>query len=151
MCNEIKEEGKDFEKELNEAIHAADYAIKCLNDAAEHLSNARSIETCDTCGNGLVTTLIKHGEMDDAQDDIEEAQISLQKLNKELADVDKEIEVNFNISEFLSITDYFFQGLIVDWLVQERIRGVHEQMREIMEKVEIIREALLKMQGEIPV
>ena len=43
-------------------------------------------------------------------------------LPGELSDVDQLVGVDLNISDFLSFADYFFDGIIADWMVQSKIK-----------------------------
>ena len=131
-----------FEQELDEALEAADYALDCLRKAESDLDSASSWGMFDILGGGLISTLIKHNDMDDAQAHMEEAKGALEKLSQELKDVDYQINLDFTVSDFLSFADYFFDGLLADLFVQDRIDEAGQQVKEAITKVESIREQL---------
>lgn len=131
-----------FEQELDEALEAADYVLDCLRKAESDLGSASSWGMFDILGGGLISTLIKHNDMDDAQAHMEEAKGALEKLSQELKDVDYQINLDFTVSDFLSFADYFFDGLLADLFVQDRINEAEQQVKEAITKVESIRDHL---------
>ena len=131
-----------FEQEIDEALEVADYALDCLRKAESDLDSASSWGMFDILGGGLISTLIKHNEMDDAQEHMEEAKGALEKLSQELKDVDYQINLDFTVSDFLSFADYFFDGLLADLFVQDRIDEAEQQVKEAITKVESIRDHL---------
>mgnify|MGYP000906433686 FL=1 len=131
-----------FEQEIDEALEAADYALDSLRKAESDLDSASSWGMFDILGGGLISTLIKHNDMDDAQAHMEEAKGALEKLSQELKDVDYQINLDFTVSDFLSFADYFFDGLLADLFVQDRIDEAEQQVKEAITKVESIREHL---------
>lgn len=42
------------------------------------------------------------------------------------------------MSDFVSFADYFFDGVIADWLVQNRIHDARNQVKDAIQKVEYI-------------
>lgn len=131
-----------FEQEIDEALEATDYALDCLRKAESDLDSASSWGMFDILGGGLISTLIKHNDMDDAQAHMEEAKGALEKLSQALKDVDYQINLDFTVSDFLSFADYFFDGLLADLFVQDRINEAEQQVKEAITKVESIREQL---------
>ena len=51
-------------------------------------------------------------------------------------DVDTIAEFHIETGDFLSFADYFFDGLIADWLVQSRIKEAKRQVDSAIQKVE---------------
>ena len=131
-----------FEQEIDEALEAADYALDSLRKAESDLDSASSWGMFDILGGGLISTLIKHNDMDDAQAHMEEAKGALEKLSQALKDVDYQINLDFTVSDFLSFADYFFDGLLADLFVQDRINEAEQQVKEAITKVESIRDHL---------
>ena len=131
-----------FEQEIDEALEAADYALDSLRKAESDLDSASRWGMFDILGGGLISTLIKHNDMDDAQAHMEEAKGALEKLSQELKDVDYQINLDFTVSDFLSFADYFFDGLLADLFVQDRIDEAEQQVKEAITKVESIRDHL---------
>ena len=137
-----------FEQELDEALEAADYALDSLRKAESDLDSASSWGMLDIFGGGLISTLVKHNDMDDAQAHMADAKHALEKLSQALKDVDYQINLDFTVSDFLSFADYFFDGLLADLFVQDRIDEAEQQVKETITKVESIRDHLLSLRQE---
>ena len=131
-----------FEQEIDEALEAADYALDSLRKAESDMDSARSWGMLDNLGWGLISPVFQHHDMDDAQAHMEEAKGALEKLSQELKDVDYQINLDFTVSDFLSFADYFFDGLLADLFVQDRIDEAEQQVKEAITKVESIRDHL---------
>lgn len=69
---------------------------------------------------------------------MEEAKRDLQTFSNELRDVSQSISLDFSSGDFLRFADYFFDGLVADWLVQDRIHNARQQVDEAIRRVEQI-------------
>lgn len=133
-----------FNKEIQEAIQAANHALACLSQADAYLQSAKNWGLFDMLGGGALTTFFKHSKMDDARYEMERAKRALQGFRKELADVDQRLHLSLEIGDFLTFADYFFDGLIADWLVQSKIQDAKAQVENAIIQVRQIREDLLR-------
>ncbi len=133
-----------FNKEIQEAIQAANHALACLRQADAYLQSAKNWGLFDMLGGGALTTFFKHSKMDDARYEMERAKRALQGFRKELADVDQRLHLSLEIGDFLTFADYFFDGLIADWLVQSKIQDAKAQIENAIIQVRQIREDLLR-------
>lgn len=122
-------------KEINEAIMAGKRALNSLGQANKELGSASNWGLWDMLGGGLFSTIMKHSRMDDAEHNMEEARYHLRLFQKELQDIDVPAEFRMEISGFLCFADFFFDGLIADWMVQSKIEKAKEQVVEAIEKV----------------
>ena len=103
------------EQEIHEAIAAADDALYALERAQKSLSSAGTWGIFDMLGGGFFTSIFKHGKLDQAQAELEEARAALHRFSSELADVDREVDLQIDIGEFLRFADFFFDGFVVDF------------------------------------
>ena len=109
-------------KELNEAIRAGQIAEGAARAALDQLSSAESWGTWDLIGGGLITDVVKHSKLDGAQQEIYRMQSALSDFRTELADVDGiDADLHVTIDGFLHFADFFFDGLLADWMVLDRI------------------------------
>ncbi len=138
-------EYQNREQEIREAIEAADYALLCLDKAESHLKSASNWGLIDMFGGGFLSTMIKHRKMNDAEEDMNAAKNALRRFSRELEDVHQFIDFQFNTADFLSFADYFFDGLVADWLVQNRITEAKRQVNEAKQRVSSIRFQLSQM------
>lgn len=112
---------KSEEKEINEAITAGNDVVTGLEQVIESLKSAESWGTWDVLGGGFLSTAMKHSRMDDARNIIHDVQTKISLFKRELADVQKSIELQIDVGELASFADFFFDGLIIDWIVQSKI------------------------------
>lgn len=118
----------DYEKEKNEAIMAGQRALRSLQAAKSELDSARGFGIWDMLGGGLISTWAKHSKMDNAQAYMEQARYDLQIFSKELKDVNMMQPLGLEMDGFLTFADYFFDGFIADWLVQDKINNARQQV-----------------------
>lgn len=137
----------NFERERNEALRAADEALACLDRAQKYLESAANWGLFDLFGGGLLSTAVKHDKMNEAAKELEAAKEALQRFGRELADVGGQLDLGFNTADFLSFADYFLDGFLADWLVQDRIRTAQEQVSQAVAQVERARAGLLGLHG----
>ncbi|MCR9247068.1 MAG: hypothetical protein NXI31_18710 [bacterium] len=123
-------------REVEEAAAAGREAVGELDAALEDLGSARSWGTFDMLGGGVFVTMAKHGGIDRAQSHIERAQVHLRRFVRELEDVDVDgTGLEVDVGDFLRMADYFFDGLLVDWMVQSRIVNSIERAEETRRSV----------------
>jgi hypothetical protein len=119
-------------KELDEAILAGKAVQHQIHSIEDSLDSAEGWGTWDILGGGLISTMAKHSHLDDAQNSIEHLQTLLSRFRAELADVSLCADLGMiNIDGFLRFADYFFDGLIADWMVLSRIHSSQERIQEL--------------------
>lgn len=128
----------DFEKEKFEAIQAGERALISLREAENQLNSAKNWGVVDLLGGGLFTDLMKHSKMGNARECLEQAKRDLQGFSRELEDVNISQALNLNTGDFLTFADFFFDGLIADWLMQDRINDARRQVENAIRRVEEI-------------
>ena len=117
-------------KEIREAIVAGERALNSLYEAQDKLNSARGWGMFDLFGGGLLADMMKHGKMNDASRFMEDAKCHLKAFQKELKDVNLSLDLRMEISSFLSFADFFFDGLVADYLVQSKIMAAKEQVED---------------------
>jgi len=124
-------------KEVNEAIHAGELAIKGLKLALESLRKAQNWGTFDMIGGGLIATAVKHSKMDDAKALIHDVQYWLRKFNRELKDVqiNQVSSMDLQLDGLTTFADYFFDNLIMDWVVQSKINRSYDGCVDVLNQV----------------
>ena len=125
----------DYEKERREAFDAGFTALQSLKAAREDLKSAGNWGIVDMFGGGLVSTLVKHSKMDRARGHLEEAKYNLHCFSRELQDVCMSCDTNLDTGDFLSFADWFFDGFVVDWMVQDKINRARAQVDEAIRMV----------------
>lgn len=125
----------DHRREINEAIQAGQEALRYLEEAKNCLNSAGNWGIVDMLGGGMLTTFIKRSKMTDANTLIQQARTSLKRFQKELMDVDTIPEFHLETGDFLTFADYFFDGVVADWLVQSKINDAKRQVENAIQKV----------------
>ena len=133
---------KNENTEIREAIAAGEKALNSLYLAQEKLKSARSWGMFDLFGGGLLSDMIKHSKMNDASKYMEEAKRQLQIFQKELKDTKLSVDLRMEVSSFLSFADFFFDGLIADYMVQSKISSAREQVDDAIVMVTDVLNAL---------
>jgi chromosome segregation ATPase len=109
-------------KEVTEAIEAGQAARKGIGQVLDDLQSAQGWGVWDLLGGDLLATAIKHNRIDDARQAVYAVQEALGRFQRELADVEQSAQfIVEDIGQFETFADYFFDGLIIDWVVQSRI------------------------------
>jgi len=123
-------------RELDEALACGRDVLRSLDQVIASLGSASSWGTWDLLGGGLITTAIKHSKIDAGRKAAEEAQRHMRRLRNELADVRLRSDVSIDIDGFSTFADFFFDGLIFDWIVQSKISRSLEGARNARRQAE---------------
>ncbi|MCR5293714.1 MAG: hypothetical protein K6E30_00880 [Lachnospiraceae bacterium] len=117
---------------------AGERALAALKKAETDLGTARIAGVVDLFGGGMISGLVKHAKMGDAQRDLENAKYELRRFSDELDDVQDLQYMNIDVGGFLSFADFFFDGVVADFFVQSRINEARRQVSEAIRRVEDI-------------
>lgn len=123
-------------KEIKEALRAGQAALEITDSILSSLDSAEGWGTWDLFGGGLISDLVKHGHLDEAQQQVESLQIQLRRFKTELTDVAISADMQVSIDGFLSFADYFFDGLFADWAVLDRINQSQTQVQNTKSQIE---------------
>lgn len=132
----------DLQKELREAITAADRALEGLERARLSLKSARNWGIYDILGGGFISGMIKRSKMRDAGAEMEYARQELLHFRRELEDVDQLIDTGFMNFDFVAFGDLFLDGFLFDLLAQGRISEAREKVDRAIEETRRIRQRL---------
>ena len=125
-------------KELTEAITAGNNALSICDRMLSELSSAESWGTYDLIGGGTIAALAKHGHLDTAQEKVVYLKQALRRFKTELADIKIHTDLKVNIDGTLRFADYFFDNIITDWMVLDRIEGSVKEVNGIRAKIRSI-------------
>ncbi|WP_221567982.1 hypothetical protein [Alkalihalobacillus sp. TS-13] len=156
---ELEGDMKAFLNELEDAISAGNAVNQALENAIEYLEKAKGWGTLDMFGGGVISGAIKHNHIDQATEYIHQAQTRMRQFQKELADINDEVDMHIDIPGLLKFADFFFDGLISDWMVQGRINDSMQQTKTqyrkissllfgLKEQAELKRHELGRIKGE---
>lgn len=136
------------QQELQEALDAGSAALACTDQILSELDSAEGWGTWDLLGGGLVTDLIKHGHLDEAQASVETLQTQLRHFKTELADVTIDANIQVSIDGFLRVADYFFDGIFADWAVLDQIHQSQKQVQQTRSQICGVLDHLRALMGQ---
>lgn len=125
-------------KELSEAIFASKAVETSLSIASKELSSAKSFGTFDILGGGLIATMAKRDHMNKAQNAINNLNYKLKTFSRELKDVNQSITSDISIDKFFAFGDYFFDGLFMDIMVQNKINDAISRVNKIEQEMTLL-------------
>lgn len=141
--------GKNAQRrEIEEAIAAAKEVLGSLDEVIGSLESAEGWGTWDMLGGGFLATAVKHSRIDDARDAVQEVQAKMSRFTRELADVQRGTDVRINIGTLDVFADFFFDNLLMDWIVQSKIADSLEQSRQAKAQVEHLAKDLGRLREE---
>ncbi len=134
-------------KEINEAYYAGLRAQDALNEALYYLEQAKDFGILDITGGGLIISLSKYKSIDKANSFIDEFERNMRTFAKELLDVRLTGNLKVEISNFLKITDIYFDQLASDTIVQKKLFDSLKVAQELKPKVDEIVLKLKELSG----
>ena len=148
------------ERELEEAIAAGTAALRTVADVVQNLSSAKDWSTFDLLGGKFLADMAKHEKLDEAQKNVEELQVQLQRFNKELSDVTIRSSLQISIDGMLKFADCFFDNLFTDMAVMEHINESRSQvdqtrdlilgiLRQLQTRLEEVRHRQIRAKAEV--
>lgn len=128
----------ELQKEVKEAIRAGEQALNSLHRVLNSLDSARNWGIFDMFGGGGLSGLIKHAKINDATSHMAQAKKDLQVFERELQDVVAYKDIKVEIDSFLIFADFFFDGILADYLVQRKINQTRQEVEQAIRHVEHI-------------
>lgn len=123
------------QKELDDAAEAGHLALKAVAEIQGTLASAANWGVFDMMGGGMLATMAKHSRIDAAKKQARIAQRKLIQFEEELADTSELLRVSLKIDGFSTFADYFFDGLIADWIVQSKIQRAKAECSKTISSV----------------
>lgn len=133
-------------KEIEEAITVGSRVLDRISSAESSLSSAEGWGLWDMWGGGgFITDMIKHSHIDDAKDAASDIQNLLNQFRSELADIKIQSDIEIQIDGFVKFADFFFDGLIADWVVQSKISDSKQSVQQVKQEVDSVLSRLRSM------
>ena len=122
-------------REIDEAIRAGERALDSLREAKNQLNSARNWGIYDMIGGGLISSMIKHSKIDQANEWMDQANQDLRRFAKELRDVDGE-DLQIDTGSLVTMLDIFCDNFISDLLVQQKINDGRARINALSDRIE---------------
>lgn len=142
--------------EIDEAECAGRRVLNQIDLIAESLDSAEGWGTWDMLGGGMLSSMVKHAHLDEAQERIKSLERLLSRFRTELADVTVQADVRAQMDGFTRFADWFFDGFFVDWMVLSRIKEskgsletTEKQIQRVMEQLRGMRREMVRAQEKL--
>ncbi len=136
--------GYDRNQEIREAIAVGENALDSLRKAYDALGSARGWGLLDLFGGGMISGLVKHFKLGDAEQALEEAKYWMEAFQDELGDIRDLRNMDISMDGLLTFADFFFDGFLADILVQSKIADGRMKLEEAIHRMESILNRLYK-------
>lgn len=136
-------------REVQEAIRAGREALDTSDAILLSLGSAENWGTWDLIGGGLMTDMIKHSKLDEAQNQVTTLQETLRRFKTELADIEIQADLQVGVDGFMRFADVFFDGLFVDWAVMNKISNSKSQVQDTKAQIERVLNHLYSLDRKI--
>ena len=123
------------ERELEEAISAGTNVLRIASDVINSLRNVESLGYLDLFGSNPLTNMAKHETLDEAQKNIEQLQVELQRFNKELVDIPSRETLQGSIERMLAFSESFFENLLTEATLPERLRQARGEVEHVLDPI----------------
>lgn len=148
------------DRELREAITAGTEALRTTAEILQCIESAKDWAAFDILGGGLLADIAKHDKLEEAQQHVGQLQIQLQRFNKEISDVTIRANLQTSIDSMLRFADFFFDGLLADIAVLDKIKQslthvehTREQiltvLRQLQDQLEDVHQKSIQTRKEI--
>ena len=125
-------------QEVMEAIAAGNDALAQLDDVERELSRAKGWGWFDLFSKkSLLSSIIKHAKLDNAQEAMDELNETIRRFNRELSDIHISNNVGrISMSGGMRFADWFFDGLLVDGMTLSHIGDSQRECAALREDIE---------------
>jgi hypothetical protein len=138
-------DGSAHLREIEEAQQACEVALTSLAEAQRSVDSARSWGTYDTwLGGGLLSSLVKHDRIDEAERYMQAVDEALDRLRRELADLHLGGTAigGVGVTGLTHTLDVWFDNFFSDLAVQSRLKDADHRLDATGEALVAVRRAL---------
>ena len=112
-------------------LYCADKALCSLQKAQKKLYSAHNMGVFDIWGGGLLTSMAKHGDLNEANYYLKEAKQDLEVLKDQMGGVDLQIDLGSG----LEAIDIWLDNIFIDLTVQTQVHQAISQLQSIIAKL----------------
>lgn len=138
-----EEEPADKKYAIESAIASADFALQCLSDAQAAMNNSSNVGFRDMFSREAFTSVMKYSALEDAEQELMNAQDALQSLNDELKNLLSNRETQLQFTKLASVADMWFDSGFMDCLTHLQIGKVQKGIDRAVRRVASIRRELV--------
>lgn len=120
-------------KEIEEAEIAGKELLRAANNAKSSLDEAKNWGIFDIAGGDMLSSMVKHNKINEAQSHFRRVGNLINRFNKELGDIQIE---GISFSNTTIAFDIFFDNIFTDFSVQNKINASLDKVRHLIRCVE---------------
>lgn len=132
-------------KEIDDAVNIINQILPLVDQAERSFKGARTWGFIDIFGGGLLTDLIKHSQIGNAANVMNQINYLLQDLQRELKDIVIPTDFSMNTMTFATFADFLFDGILADVYMQSKIMSSLEQVRELKTRLITLQNKLMEL------
>ena len=125
----------DRAREIDEAIDAGRRALDALEEAADALDDAKRWGIVDILGGGVLTSVVKHARLAEAEKSLSCARAQIMSFSHEMADVREVAALSADLGSWTAFFDIALDNWLTDVFVQRDISDAADRVDEAIEKV----------------
>ncbi|MEL6926718.1 MAG: hypothetical protein AAFO94_21945, partial [Bacteroidota bacterium] len=133
------EHHQKMQKEMEEAINVGGKASQVMAQMVNELKKAKNWGRWDMMDGKRMSSYMKHSSLDRARQLSYQVKRLLQAFEDELNDIYQyersKFDFSLNFQSFSRFTDIFFDNLISDWVVQQKISNALASVRSTNDKL----------------
>ena len=130
-------------KEFADAIEAGRKANAVIDKMLHFLEKAKNWGDWDMMGKGRMASYNKHSAIDQAREASYNAKYLLDRFQQELYDLGtRNYNFNLQLNNLQNFTDIFFDNLISDWIMQQKIKNALANVYAVRDKVDRLVQSL---------
>jgi hypothetical protein len=147
------EEKYHFKKELQEALEAGSICQNLLKQISDHLNRVRNWGGFHHQKRGQLERMQRRDAIDRARNLSYQVRHHLQLFDRELKDIGHQLNHGIDTAQFSEFTDFFFNNIITDWILQQKltkaIGSVQMTYKEVLSILNYIDQTLIQTQETI--
>lgn len=143
--DDIEQEETGYEVES--AIKAVDYALRCLVQAFQAMKHSGNVSIIDRGLKTLGTSWWKYNALSKTDNDMRQAQKAIADLNTELQFLAENKHIQLKYSSLANAIHIWLDDDFVDSLTHLQIYQAQKQIKKVISQVEDIKRKLVKLQS----
>lgn len=140
-------------KELSEAIEAGKVSASLIAQVIHHLKRVKNWGAYSSSRGGQMYRMQQRDAIDRARNLSYQVQHHLQIFDRELRDLGVRLTTSIDTSQFSNFTNFFFNNIITDWIMQQKLtsalQSVHQTSAEVIEIISGLEREYAKAEQEI--
>lgn len=147
------EESYQYKKELQEAEEAGNISLNLLKQTMGHLQKVRNWGAFPNQRRGQLQRMVRRDAIDRARNLSYQVRHHLQIFDRELRDIGQRLNHGIDTKQFSDFTDFFFNNIITDWILQQKLSkalgSIANTHKEVNSIVQYIQRTLIETQTNI--